>query len=155
MTEIKRYAAYNPETFEFLGFYSEGRKDMPSPSVEVTLEDIEYFNEHQCTHIDVSSNPVSSYRVEPVKTEEDLYEDFKTSRTLAVSNIVVEVDGMVFDGDEVSQGRMSRAIISLDDQESIYWTLNDNTTVLVTKEQLKTALRLSGAEQTALWTQTN
>lgn len=81
--------------------------------------------------------------------------DWKASRAVAVSRIAVEVDGMIFDGDEISQGRMARAVIAADsDSEATVWVLANNTPAQVTASQLKQALRLAGAAQTALWVNT-
>ena len=78
--------------------------------------------------------------------------DWKESRSLAVSNIKVIVDSMEFDGDEVSQGRMARAVTaSSSDSETTTWTLANNTPATVTALQLKRALKLSGLAQTGLW----
>lgn len=92
----------------------------------------------------------------PEPTEEELQARAlamaKSERADAVSNITVEVDGLVFDGDEKSQERMARSIVALNDGETITWVLHDNTIANVTKEQLKTALRLAGQKQTELWT---
>lgn len=81
----------------------------------------------------------------------------KSARSAAVSSITVTVDGMVFDGDEVSQERMARTVTaatatgaSMDDTTT--WVLHDNTVATVTIRQLATALRLAGEEQTRLWT---
>ena len=41
-------------------------------------------------------------------------QEWKTSRATAVESITVEVDGMVFDGDETSQTRMARAVTAAD-----------------------------------------
>ena len=76
----------------------------------------------------------------------------KQERAEAVASIVVEVDDMKFDGDEVSQGRMARSAVAMTDDETITWVLNDNSIAQVTKVQLLKALRLSGEEQTRLWT---
>ena len=92
----------------------------------------------------------------PEPTAEELAEqalaEAKAERAEAVSQITVEVDGFVFDGDEVSQERMARSIVALDDGETIVWVLHDNSIAQVSKEQLKTALRLAGQKQTELWT---
>jgi len=80
------------------------------------------------------------------------YETWKRDRQERVDAITVEVDGMVFDGDEISQNRMARSVTasaSLD--EMTYWTLHDNSVVQVTAQQLKTACRLAGEAQTAIW----
>lgn len=81
----------------------------------------------------------------------------KVERAATVAAITVEVDGMVFDGDEKSQERMARTITaatatgaSMDDTTT--WVLHDNTVAQVTVRQLATALRLAGEEQTRLWT---
>lgn len=78
-------------------------------------------------------------------------EQAKTTRAEAVSKITVEVDGMVFDGDEESQQRVARSIIALEDGETMPWVLYDNTVAQVSKEQLKQVLRLSGQKQSELW----
>ena len=80
----------------------------------------------------------------------------KVERAEAVAALTVEVDGMVFDGDEKAQERMSRTITaatatgaSMDDTTT--WVLHDNTVATVTIKQLAAALRLAGEAQTALW----
>ena len=92
----------------------------------------------------------------PEPTQEELeaqaLAQAKVERAEAVSNITVEVDGFVFDGDEVSQERMARSIVALDEGEMIVWVLHDNSIAQVSKEQLKMALRLAGQKQTELWT---
>ena len=75
----------------------------------------------------------------------------KAEREEFVSKIVVEVDGMMFDGDEVSQDRMARSIIALDLGEKVQWVLADNTIKMVTRAQLREALRKAGTAQTAIW----
>jgi hypothetical protein len=75
----------------------------------------------------------------------------KAEREEYVKRIVVEVDDMMFDGDEVSQDRMARSIIALDLGEKVQWVLADNTIKMVTRAQLREALRKSGEAQTAIW----
>ena len=75
----------------------------------------------------------------------------KEERAEYVSKIVVEVDGMLFDGDETSQDRMARSIIALNDGETVQWVLADNTIAQVTRAQLREALRKAGTAQTAIW----
>lgn len=83
-------------------------------------------------------------------------EQAKAERAAAVAAITVEVDGMVFDGDETAQERMSRTVTaatatgaSMDDTTT--WVLHDNTVAQVTIRQLATALCMAGKAQTALW----
>lgn len=66
--------------------------------------------------------------------------------------IVTTASGKQFDGNEEAQGRMTRAIAALDPGETTLWILADNTPdPLVTREELREALRLAGAAQTAVW----
>ena len=184
-TAIYWYVFYNTNTYEIIEFYSEGVKTPTDGILEVTVEDIKYAQLHKCTHLerDESTNTISFYRTEGAgdseptiplvvfdeedtvspKTEEELYEDFKAERATAVNRIVVEVDGMLFDGDEESQTRMGRAIESMraivDENGDVIepevtttaWILADNTTIKVTSIQLQRARRLSGIAQTSIW----
>lgn len=91
----------------------------------------------------------------PEKTEEELDAErlikAKAERADFVSRIIVEVDDLMFDGDETSQDRMARSIVALNDGETVQWVLADNTIAQVTKEQLREALRKAGTAQTAIW----
>ena len=79
-------------------------------------------------------------------------EQAKLARDEAVGNITVTTQsGLVFDGDEKSQGRMARAIIASEPEEATTWVLADNTPALVSREELQEALRLAGEAQTSLW----
>jgi hypothetical protein len=81
-------------------------------------------------------------------------EYFKSQRSTAVDNLKVTVDGMVFDGDEISRFRMTTAILSLNnDTETVKWALADNTVANVTSVQLKQVLRLSGIDMENIWFQ--
>jgi len=82
-----------------------------------------------------------------------LRELFKASRAELVGKLTVTVEGMIFDGNEKAQDRMTRAVLVLDDVETTLWVLADNTVVEVTKAQMLMALRLSGEAQSALWSQ--
>ena len=91
----------------------------------------------------------------PVVTEEDLAREarelFKQEREKAVAAIVVEVDGLLFDGDEVAQTRMARAALVMQEGETTTWVQANNIPAEVTKAQLIAAIRLAGAEQTTVW----
>lgn len=76
----------------------------------------------------------------------------KRERAKAVERLTVEVEGMVFDGDETSQARMSVAASSMVDDETNVWVLHDNSVVQVSKAQLLQACRLARIAQSAVWT---
>ena len=82
------------------------------------------------------------------------YQQWKSQREAAVANIVVEADGLRFDGDEDAQNRMARAVAAADLMtETTEWTLADNTVAMVSVQTLKTACRLAGEEQTRIWSE--
>ena len=81
-------------------------------------------------------------------------EAFKIDRTSAVEKITVEISGKLFDGDEISQGRMARAVLVMDDIETTGWVLSGELiTTEVTKAELLAAIKAAGIVQTSLWTQ--
>jgi hypothetical protein len=84
-------------------------------------------------------------------------QDAKDQRRALVDAITVTTQaGNTFDGDEISQTRMARAIIGLSAQPQspipeITWILADNTNKSVTAAELTEALALAGAEQASVW----
>lgn len=84
----------------------------------------------------------------------DPREAAKQARAAAVENIkVTTAAGNTFDGDEISQTRMSRAILVLSTgaAASVPWVLADNTVIQADAVELTEALALAGAAQAALW----
>lgn len=94
----------------------------------------------------------------PDEIEAQERERWKRERALLVESIkVTTASGLVFDGDEVSQGRMARAILGLQAQPAgatVKWVLTDNSVVLVAATELTEALTLAGLRQTELWVET-
>lgn len=82
---------------------------------------------------------------------------FKARRAEQVQRLTVTTAaGRCFDGDEVSQGRMARAILALDavgPEATVNWVLHDNTVVAVGASELREALALAGQAQADLWVQ--
>lgn len=83
------------------------------------------------------------------------HEQWKLDRAEAVGRVkVTTTAGNTFDGDEVSQGRMARAILALEaagDGSTVRWVLADNSVLEATAAELREALALAGAEQARLW----
>ena len=93
----------------------------------------------------------------PEEQQQELMEQKKALRAEAVSKITVTVDGMVFDGDEKAQERMSRTVSiatanGMPMTTETTWVLADNTIAQVTLQQLAKACLLAGQKQTELWT---
>ena len=85
-----------------------------------------------------------------VKTRDEL----KAERATAVESIkVTTTAGNTFDGDEISQTRMARAIIALQatGTPSVTWVLSDNSAIQASAAELNEALALAGAAQAAVW----
>lgn len=92
--------------------------------------------------------------VVPPKTPEQLREEAKAARAVAVANIkVTTAAGNTFDGDEVAQTRMARAVLVLSTGAalSVPWVLADNSVIQADIAELTEALALAGAAQAALW----
>ena len=78
--------------------------------------------------------------------------NWKESRQLAVESIEVTYDQVVYQGDEISQGRMSRSIAALpDDVMTVPWVAKDNSVHHLNKAQLKAILLDAGNQQSAIW----
>ncbi len=87
-----------------------------------------------------------------LEATEQAHADWKADRQALVDAIIVTTTaGNAFDGDEISQGRLSRATSVMDDVETTTWVLADDTVVQATKAELLEALKLAGQAQTAVW----
>lgn len=78
----------------------------------------------------------------------------KQEKEVNVAKIrVTTTTGKVFDGDEKSQDRMTRAIniAAITEQVTTQWKLADNSVVEVTLAELKEALSLAGQEMNRIW----
>lgn len=77
----------------------------------------------------------------------------KKQRDAVVAAIKVTVNGNVFDGDEVAQGRMARAVAAaeISGVGSYKWKLANDSFSEVTIEELKQALELAFRTQSELW----
>ena len=63
--------------------------------------------------------------------------------------------GAVFDGDEISQARMARAIqiAEITGQTSTEWKMADNSIMTITLDELKDALASAGRAMSDIWLQ--
>ena len=104
--------------------------------------------------VKLKSNQPNSYSVwngnEWVEDEnlknEFIILDKKAEKNLRLSQIVVTtLNGNQFDGDETARNNMVSAIMSADlfNKSEEYWKLADNSTKLITLDELKEALALS------------
>lgn len=102
--------------------------------------------------IERDATPEESAEIEARAMAPKSREALKQERSEIVSRIkVTTTAGNCFDGDEESQGRMARAIVGMDDGDSILWVLADNSGIQASRDELREALRLAGAAQAAVW----
>ena len=74
------------------------------------------------------------------------------NRAAAMNALTVTTSsGKEFDGDEISQSRMARAVSFSQPLDTTQWILADNSVATVTREELIEAGLLAGQAQTALW----
>lgn len=78
--------------------------------------------------------------------------DWKSERQTKVDNIEVIYNDVIYQGDEVSQTRMARAITSMtDDTVTIPWVAKDNSVYDLTRVDLKAILLDAGNQQSFIW----
>jgi len=122
-------------------------------TTEVFAFEVDGSQDHLITAnmIAMSPSEVEAYN-NPVPTPKQLYAQAKQDKILAVSQIkVTTTSGKAFDGDEVSQNRMARAVTASSVGDTTQWILADNTQASVTHEELKEALLLAGEAMTEIW----
>lgn len=79
---------------------------------------------------------------------------WKANRQTAVDNIEITYNGVIYQGDEISQTRMARAITALtSDTISVYWVAKDNSIQELKKSDLQSILFLAGQKQSEIWTE--
>lgn len=149
-------AVLDPITLDARGF--DAVLAFPAPMVGVTQVAV-----RNGAQMDEKGNWIYAWRLEELPAavvaanaaaaEQAARDRAKQQRADAVAAIKVDVDGMTFDGDETSQGRIARAILAMEaaGTTSTPWTLSNNTTVAVTSTQLRQVLVKAGLAQTALW----
>lgn len=94
------------------------------------------------------TKPVITY------TDDEIREMKKAKRTTAVESIIVTIStGKAFDGDELSQSRMSRVVtaMTLANVSEGFWTLANNEITAVTLAELQEAIVLSITRMSELW----
>ena len=115
------------------------------PNVETSLSSIPLHEEK------VFTPPIDPHRGYFIP---DARLSFRQARQLAVSATKVTTRaGNTFDGDELSQGRMARAVLALtaSQKPSMKWVLADNSVIEATQSELNEALTLASEAQSENW----
>lgn len=75
----------------------------------------------------------------------------KQERAIAMENVKVIVNSKEFDGDEISQTRMARTVLTMNDSDTVQWKLANKEFAQVTKAELTEVIKLASETQTAIW----
>lgn len=84
-------------------------------------------------------------------TEDLLQRARKEVRDSICAKLTVSSGSYTVNADEISQGRMTRAIMILDNTTSIPWVLADNSIANINKNRFIEFLSAAGVAQTKLW----
>lgn len=87
---------------------------------------------------------------ERIKKETE-YQNWKTERQNKVDNLEITHNDIIYQGDETSQTRMSRAISIMNDTETTEWVAKDNSIQILNKSDLSDILKEAGIRQTQIW----
>lgn len=79
------------------------------------------------------------------------YQNWKTERQNKVDNLEITHNDIIYQGDETSQTRMSRAISVMNDTETTEWVAKDNSIQILNKSDLSDILKEAGIRQTQIW----
>jgi len=93
-------------------------------------------------------------RIDHRLSTEELKQE-RAKKVLNITVVIIRADGteLVFDGDEESQKRLDRfsRAASANGYTEIPWKMADNSTMMVTPDEMIQAMYLAAAKQGELW----
>ena len=149
------YAHYKVSNKEILGWYTKDIhgtllesgdwdiSNIPTPNLELSEEVWKYAIENEHNKVDLAGKTtlLFDFKSPEQKLEEAKRVD-RLNRKVTVRESTVNSGGFIFQADEESLKTMAATVLALDEGESVLWRLKDNAEVLVTREDLRQALRL-------------
>lgn len=131
------------------GWYDDSiHSKIPTPNIEVSEEVWQ-----EAININANCYEDGKFIVKDFRTDEEIElaeiekikSELRSAKKTALDNIVVEVDGKLFDGNESARLNIMSAIQSseLFGLTETVWKLADNTSAVATLDELKMALALS------------
>ena len=136
--EILRIITDNEE-YNIIDFYNRGKiiADIPDPV--------------KCLEFKNGKNKLIFREILSDEFKTSTYFVFKEIISILIKNIEVSYKGILYQGDETSQDRISRAINGLpNDVTTISWKAKDNSSQELTRLDLKEILFLAIQEQTRI-----
>lgn len=156
-------AAENIHAIQWLGNsghceYTDGRanRKLTAEDYEAEIAPFVALWEAEKSRIEQEQAKADAEYNKPENVAARALEAAKSERAALVEKATVEIDGMVFDADETSQNRLMRGIVcsialGLAPDETTEWTLHDNTSAMITAQQMARALLAAGQYQTSVW----
>ena len=148
------FAHYELGTGKILGWYNNkihgvrgedglyNIEGLPSPNVEVSLEDWSIALEEGHTKVSASGKTsLEDFRPEEQKAHED-YKADRGDRRGRVKSSTVFYANNEYQTDDASLSLMATTVVALDAGEFIVWRLLNNEEVTLTREDLKSILKL-------------
>ena len=89
--------------------------------------------------------------VSQVRDVESLSNTKLVREAATVSIAVTLTNGIELDGDELSQNRLARALLVIEDDSTISWIALDNTVVQLNKDAIKEAIKLALEAQSVIF----
>ena len=133
------------------GWYSdEIHSEIPTPNIEVTDEVWQEAININANYYENGEFVVKDFRTAD-EIKQGLYNHWKAERQSKVDNIEVELNGVIYQGDETSQTRIARAVSVMEDTDTVIWVAKDNSENELSKADLKYILREAGTKQTLIW----
>jgi len=86
-----------------------------------------------------------------VQSEMEFNSELNKVRSVKAKNIKVTNNKISFDGDEISQQRMARKLLTLDAKEKVTWIDAEGNPKIISKEILKDILKQSSEKQTEIF----
>ena len=118
-----------------------------SECIKIDSDIVFDFSKYEYSYLDgkfIEKELIVSPEAQALRTKEHKAE--------LIRNIEVVYKNIVYQGDEISQDRISRAINWIpDDTSTISWKAADNSAQELTRKDLKEILFLAGQEQTRIW----
>lgn len=132
------------------GWYDEEiNQVIPTQSIEVTDEVWQ-----EAININANCYEDGKFIVKDFRTveeiQQELYNQWKAERQAKVDNIEVELNSVIYQGDETSQTRIARAVSVMEDTDTVMWVAKDNSINELYKADLKYILKEAGIKQTLI-----
>lgn len=144
---MKYYINYTKEG-KILGF-TKGDTDL-----NIEVSNAKWVEGQSYNKIIIDDDNITFEKVDwrtPEEIQQGLYNQWKAERQSKVDNIEVELNGIIYQGDETSQTRLSRAVSVMEDTDTTMWVAKDNSVNELSKADLKYILREAGIKQTLIW----